>query len=73
MYKYLYVWQNMNNNTYYYRLLNHYNFDYYVGYINQYNHKLLIIDKIIIESRRKDFAYLKKRTIRNIINFLEKI
>lgn len=74
MYKYLYVWCNMNNGTYYYKLLNHCNSDYYIGYINQYNHKLVIIDKIVIEKNNfSNFNYLKQRTKRNIISFLEKI
>ena len=73
MYKYLYVWCNLNNNTYYYKLLNHFNNDYFVGYVNQYNHKLLIIDKIIIEKNNIiSISYLKTKAIRNIISFLEK-
>lgn len=74
MYKYLYVWCNMNNGTYYYKLLNHFNDNYFIGYVNQYNHKLLLIDKIVIEKNKfYSFNYLKRRAIRNVISFLEKI
>lgn len=74
MYKYLYVWCNLNNNTYYYKLLNHLNTDYYIGYINQYNHKLVLFDKIIIEKNKYySLNYLKNKAKRNVITFLEKI
>lgn len=74
MYKYLYVWCNLNNNTYYYKLLNHLNTDYYIGYINQYNHKLVLFDKIVIEKNNYYMLdYLKNKAKRNVITFLEKI
>ena len=73
MYKYLYVWYNLNNDTYYYKLLNHENSDYYIGYINQYNHKLVLFDKITIEKNSyTHLSYLKAKAMRNIITYLEK-
>ena len=72
MYKYLYVWYNLNNDTYYYKLLNHDNTSYYVGFVNQYNHRLLLKDKIVIDkSSFNKFTYLKIRAMRNIITYLE--
>lgn len=74
MYKYLYVWLNLNNGKYYYKLLNHENSDYFIGYINQYNHKLLLYDKIIIDRKRLSYVYYyKKKMARQLISFLEKI
>lgn len=74
MYKYLYVWLNLNNNTCYYKLLNHANPDYFIGYLNQYNHKLLLQDKILIDRKRNDYVFIyKKKMARHLISFLEKI
>lgn len=74
MYKYLYVWLNLNSGKYYYKLLNHENTDYYIGYINQYNHKLLLYDKIVCERTRfYSYYYYRKKMVRYLISFLEKI
>ena len=74
MYKYLFVWLNLNNGTYYYKLLNHSHSEYYVGYINQYNHRLVLMDKIVFLKDKSyfDLKSIKKRAMRNVINFLEK-
>lgn len=74
MLKWLCVWLNLNTNEFYYRFIRNYNDDYKVGFINQYNHKLVIynevpfyIEKVSLRSK------LKKRTIKRLISFLEKI
>lgn len=73
MYRYLYVWLNLNNDTYYYRLLKSSNSSYYIGYINQYNHKLVLFDKIVIEKHSYyNLHYVKQHAMRNLISFLER-
>lgn len=72
MHKYLYVWLNHNNNKYYYKLLNHLNNDYYIGFKNQYNHELILYDDFFIPIYKRDFNF-RKRVVRSLINFLEKI
>lgn len=74
MYKYLFVWLNLNNGTYYYKLLNHAHSEYYIGYVNQYNHRLVLMDKLVLLKDKSYFnlSTIKKRAMRNVINFLEK-
>lgn len=74
MYKYLFVWLNLNNGTYYYKLLNHGHSEYYIGYVNQYNHRLCLMDKIVIDKTSSYYSLknIKKRAMRNVINYLEK-
>lgn len=74
MYKYLCVWLNLNTNEIYYRFIRNYNEDYYIGYVNGYNHKLVIYKEIPFYIEKVSlFGGIKKRTLRKLINFLEKI
>ena len=75
MYKWLCVWLNLNTNEYYFRFIRNYNDEYYVNYINQFNHKLVIYNEIPFYIEKVSFfnGRLKKRTIRKLISFLEKI
>lgn len=74
MYKWLCVWQNLNTNEIYYRFIRNYNENYHVGYINSYNHKLVIFKEIPFYIEKVSlFGGIKKRTIRKLIHFLEKI
>ena len=74
MNKYLIVWKNLNKNSYYFKILKHNYNNYYVGYINEYNHVCIIFDDIsnylIIT---KQYFNLKRKIIRCLISFLEKI
>lgn len=75
MSKWLCVWYNLNNNSYYYRFIRNYNEMYYIGYINNYNHKLVIYSEIpfYIEKVSLFNGKLKRQTIKRLIAFLEKI
>lgn len=73
MYKYVYIWLNNNTNIYYMKLLNHYNSNYFVGYTNIYNHTIVYIDKIVIDKRYRTLNYIKVKSIRKLITFLENI
>ena len=40
----LIIYHNLNNDTYYYKIVRfHYFKDYYVGLINQYNHEIVLL------------------------------
>jgi hypothetical protein len=39
----LIVYHNLNDNTYYYKLVRGRYTKYYVGYINQYNHEIVLL------------------------------
>ena len=66
------IYHNLNDNTYYYKLVKHRSYNYYVGYINQYNHKIVLIIDNILENFYIYRPPLKKRIIKKLINFLEK-
>lgn len=74
MHKWLCVWLNLNTNEFYYRFIRNYNDDYKVGFINQYNHKLVIYNEVPFYIEKVSLrGKLKKRTIKKLISFLEKI
>lgn len=73
-YRYLVVWLNTNNNSYYIKILKHNYNNYYAGYINQYNHKIVVFQDIssyltIFKSYRPHF---KSIICKKLISILEK-
>lgn len=72
MLKWLCVWYNMNNNTFYYKFI-WYNDDYYVGYVNQYNHKLIIYDEVSFYVEKVSLSYYTRKEIKKLVSLLEKI
>lgn len=72
MYKYLCVWYNMNNNTFYYKFIRYHNEDYYVGFVNQYNHQLIIYDRVSFYVERVSLSYYTRKELRRLISLLEK-
>lgn len=74
MYRYLVVWYVPKNNTYYFKILKHNYNSYYKGYINDYDHVCIIcedISKYLYITRQ--YLGLKRRVIRLLISFLNKI
>ena len=74
MYRYLVVWLNMNNDSYYFKILKHNYNNYYVGYVNQYNHKCIVMDDITSYiSVYKYYPHSIKRIVcKKLISYLEK-
>lgn len=65
------VWHNLNNDTYYYKLVNGFYMNYNVGYINHYNHKIIVIVPNIYTSSYR--VSLRKKVLTNLISFLQNI
>ena len=65
------VWHNLNKDTYYHKIIKGLYKNYYIGYINQYNHK--IIDIIPNVYLKKNKVPLKKKVLKKLISFLQKI
>ena len=67
------VWHNLNNDTYYYKVVKCFYRDYEVGYINQYNHKIIIIIPLsnFLTHYRK--ITIPHKVIKRLISFLQKI
>lgn len=69
--KKLIVYHNKNKNVYYHKIIYDFIDKYYIGYINQYNHEIvLIIDNVNFYIRKDK---LKKRIVKKVIRYLEKI
>lgn len=66
------VYHNLNDNSYYYKLINHRQDYHFVNHVNQYNHEIILIIDNILENHYLYRPPLKKRVIRRIIDFLEK-
>lgn len=66
----LIVWFNPNKLSYYYSYVSGFYQDYYVGFKNQYNHSIIMIFELVHNSTRQP---LKKRLIRRLISYLEKV
>lgn len=64
------VWHNQKKDTYYYKIVSGYYRDYRVGESNQYNHIIVLVDDFYKPSYR---VSIKKRLIRRLIRFLEKL
>lgn len=74
MYRYLVVWYKPNNKSYYYKILKHNYNNYYVGYINEYNHVVIVcedISKFLFVT--KNYYSIKRRIVKKLVNFLNKI
>lgn len=64
------IWYNPNKNIFYHKAVKGYYRNYVIGEKNQYKHQ--IVD--IIDLEFYEFKYsLKKRLLRKLISFLEKI
>lgn len=72
MYK-IYVWLNLRDMTYYYKVCKGTYKNYSIGDFNQYNHKLVLIIPLdyFLEDRKVKVSY-KKMLINDTIRFLEK-
>lgn len=74
MYRYLVVWYNPKNHTYYHKILKHNYNSYYVGYINEYNHTLILFEDISNYLYvTKNYFSFKRKLIRFLISFLNKL
>lgn len=67
--RYLIVWHNLNNDSYYYRFIDIISNKYEVDYINQYNHKIILMIDMFRLLERKS---LKEKVITKLISFLQK-
>lgn len=67
--KQILVYHKLNDNTYYYKIVNLSFVRYKENTINSKNHELVLIIRDIKPKKRKDF---KKRLINRLIRFLEK-
>ena len=68
--KQILVFYNLNNNTYYYKIVNYSFVKYKLNTINSNNHMLVLIIRDLKLKKRKN---LKKRLINRLIRFLEKL
>lgn len=65
------VWYNPGEKSYYYRTV-FYSERYYIGYKNNYNHEVILIIDIDVLTYHSHTS-LRKRLIKHLICFLEKI
>ena len=73
MYRYLVVWKTPKD-TFYFKILKHNYNNYYVGYINEYKHTCLIFQDISnYLFVTKNYFNIKRKIIRCLISFLQKI
>lgn len=71
MKRYLVVWYNYKLDSYYYKIVRgFYQCKYYPGLINQYNHEVVLVIPFVYKVYQEP---LKKRLIKRLISFLEKI
>ena len=68
--RYIIVWHNLNNDTYYYRFVTGLWGTYDIDYVNQYNHKIIL--KIDLHNLIPPKEALKTKVIKRIISFLQK-
>lgn len=74
MYRYLVVWYIPKQRKYYYKILKYDNNNYSVGYVNEYNHVIVIYENISDYLYiTKNYFNLKRKIIRLLISFLEKV
>ena len=74
MFKNLYVWHNLNNDTYYYKFNAGTYKNWKIGEVNQYNHQLVLI--IANSVFQPDIVYktsIRKKVLTKIISFLQKL
>ncbi len=73
--KKLYVWHNLNNDTYYYKINSGTYKRYEIGDKNQYNHELvLIVENEILEPVIiKKYVSIRRMVLTPIIGFLQKL
>lgn len=71
--RFLVVWFNPHNSSYYYRLLKHNYNDYHVGFVNQYDHIIVLFDEIKFYYSKKLNVPVKTRIKKSMISFIEKI
>lgn len=65
------IWHNLNNDSYYHKLVKGTYIDYEIGYINQYNHKvILVINQVFEYSQKTSF---RKKVLTKTISFLQKL
>lgn len=71
----MYIWHNLNKDTYYYKINIGTYKNYKIGDLNSYNHKLvLIIDNEVLEPVIiKNYVSLRKMVLTPIIAFLQKL
>jgi hypothetical protein len=75
MYDKLYVWHNLNNDTYYYKVNSGTYKNYKVGDKNSYNHELVLIveNEVLKPVIEKKYVSIRKMVLTPIIVFLQKI
>lgn len=66
----IYIWYNKKKNLYYYKICKGYYIYNSLGDVNQYGHELVLIIDIPYKEEREP---LKKRLIKKLISFLEKM
>jgi len=73
-YRYLVVWHNLNNNSFYFKFLKHNYNNYYVGFVNQYNHEIILIQDVssYITISRSFKPNYKRIIIKKLISILER-
>lgn len=75
MFDKLYVWHNLNNDTYYYRVTSGTYKDYKVGDKNSYNHEVVLIveNEVLHPVIVKKYVSIRKMVLTPLIAFLQKI
>lgn len=66
------VYHNLNDNTYYYKIVKHRQYYHILNHVNQYNHKIVLIIDNILENYHFYKPPLKTRLINKMIDFLKK-
>lgn len=75
MFDKLYVWHNLNNDTYYYKVNSGTYKNYKVGDRNSYNHVLILIveNEVLKPVIIKQYVSIRKMVLTPIIEFLQKL
>lgn len=75
MFNKLYVWHNLNNDTYYYKVNAGTYKHYRVGDKNSYNHQVVLIveNEVLKPIVVKNYVSLRKMVLTPVIEFLQKI
>lgn len=73
--KKMYIWHNLNKDTYYYKINDGTYKNYKIGDYNSYNHQLvLIIENEVLEPVIvKNYVSIRKMVLTPIIEFLQKL
>lgn len=75
MFDKLYVWHNLNNDTYYYKVNSGTYKKYVIGDKNSYNHELVLIveNEVLKPVIEKKYVSIRKMVLTPIIAFLQKL